>query len=135
MLRHWSAYRIINFIFVVLIGIVLSYSYFFYPNNQPVNCAVKQLTGKDCPSCGFSRAFSAFTHGEWQSGKNYNPLASACFVFFCVQLVWRLILIGIELKTKRRLSNKLLVFDILFTTIWFWYCFSPMLLFNSYKIS
>lgn len=131
MLSNWSTYKTLNLIVVLMIGIALSYSYFFYPNDHPVNCIVKQKTGKDCPSCGFSRAFSAFTHGEWDKGHQFNPLALSCFIFFCVQLLWRLVLIAFEVKTKKTISTFILIFDILFTTIWFLYCFSPMLLFNS----
>ncbi len=130
-MRQLSAYGILNSIFIVLIGIALSYSYFFYPNNHPVNCIVKQKTGKDCPSCGFSRAFSAFTHAKWEEGKAFNKLALACFIFFCIQLLWRVLLVGYEYRIKRQLSGQLLLFDILFTIIYFWCCFSPMLLFNS----
>jgi hypothetical protein len=130
-MKQLSAYGILNGICIVLIGIAFSYSYFFYPNNHPVNCIVKQKTGKDCPSCGFSRAFSAFTHNEWEQGKVYNKVALNCFVFFCVQLFWRFLLVGYEGLIKKQVSNPLLIFDILFTTIYFWCCFSPMLLLNS----
>ena len=99
-----NSYFLINFIFVIIIGVVLCYSYFFYPNNQPISCVYKLQTGLGCSSCGLSRAFSAFTHLKWEEGKAYNSNALLCFYFFMSQFVFRLsiiCLIAIFKKTIR----------------------------------
>lgn len=124
-----STYNVFNFFIIVTIGIVLSYSYFFYPNDHPVGCIVKQVTGKDCSSCGLSRAFSAFTHGEWEQGKHYNRLALNAFLFFLIQGVFRLLLVSYELLKKQPIPQKIVYSEIFLTVLHFLYCFSPFILF------
>jgi hypothetical protein len=88
-----NSYFLINFIFVIIIGVVLCYSYFFYPNNQPINCVYKLQTGLNCHSCGLSRAFSSFTHLKWEEGEAYNNNALNCFIFFVTQFFFRISLL------------------------------------------
>ncbi|MBL7916889.1 MAG: DUF2752 domain-containing protein, partial [Bacteroidia bacterium] len=71
-MRKLNAYVIVNLVFLILIGVGLAYSYFFYPNNHPINCPIKQMTGKNCASCGFSRAFSSYTHFQLKEGLAFN---------------------------------------------------------------
>jgi len=43
--------------------------------NNMLGCPARELTGFDCPGCGFQRAFIALVRGElWQSLKLYPPL-------------------------------------------------------------
>lgn len=128
MLRKNNAYYIVNLIFVVLIGIALGYSYFFYPNNQPINCAVKELTGKACTTCGFSRAFSAFMHLKYQEGVAYNLNAFACFVFFIAQFVFRTTLLCVEGLTDKLISKRVIYIEVVFTILHFLVAFTPLLL-------
>ncbi len=128
MLPKNNAYYIVNLIFVALIGIALGYSYFFYPNNQPINCAVKELTGKACTSCGFSRAFSAFMHLKYQEGVAYNPNAFASFVFFISQFVLRTTLLCIEGFTDKLISKRVIYTEVVFTILHFLVAFTPLLL-------
>ena len=127
MLRKNNAYAIVNLIFVVLIGIALGYSYFFYPNNQPINCAVKELTGKACSTCGFSRAFSAFMHFKYQEGVAYNPNAFACFVFFITQFELRTLLFCVESFTNKTIPNRLIYTEVILTILHFLVVFTPLI--------
>lgn len=122
-----NAYFLVNFIFVLIIGVVFCYSYFFYPNNQPIVCQIKELTGKDCPSCGLSRAFSAFTHFEWSNGKAYNPNAFGVFIFFVTQFILRVSLMCYVIITKKSISNTFTFFEIGLTIVFFLFTFYKFL--------
>lgn len=120
-----TLYQKINLGVIVIIGIVLSYSYFFYPTKHPINCVIKSYTGKECSSCGISRAFSYFVHGKITEGKVYNTYAWFVFLFFITQLIWRLMLFLI----KKLASHSSIIFvDLLLTTGTFLLSFGPMLL-------
>ncbi len=123
-----NAYFIVNFIFVILIGIALGYSYFFYPNNHPIGCIVKEMTGKDCSTCGFSRAFSSFTHFQFDEGNSFNKNAFGCYLFFVSQFLMRLILSGYYLIRKTEISNKYVFIEPAITIIFFLIVFVPLLL-------
>jgi hypothetical protein len=124
-----NAYFIVNLIFVILIGIALGYSYFFYPNNHPIGCVVREMTGKDCSTCGFSRAFSSFTHFQFTIGKNFNLNAFNCFLFFITQFFLRsLILSYIFFIKKEDIYYKYKVYELVFTVIAFLIIFIPLLL-------
>lgn len=118
-----TLYQKINLGVIILIGIVLGYSYFFYPTEHPINCIVKSYTGKECSSCGISRAFSYFVHGQIAEGKAYNAYAWFVFLFFITQLIWRLLLFLI----KKLASHSSIIFvDVLLTTGTFLLSFGPM---------
>lgn len=37
-------------------------------------CIIKNLTGKNCPGCGMTRAISSASHGEFKQALRYNKL-------------------------------------------------------------
>ena len=123
-----NAYSIVNFIFVILIGMALGYSYFFYPNNHPIGCIVKEMTGKDCSTCGFSRAFSAFTHFQFVEGKSFNKNALGCYVFFVFQFFLRSILLVYGQLTKAQIPRKYILLEVVITVVFFLIVFVPLLL-------
>ncbi len=41
-------------------------------NHVPVLCTWKHITGTDCPTCGMTRAFSFFFHGEFVQAGHFN---------------------------------------------------------------
>lgn len=122
-----SSFFIINLFFVILIGVVFSYSYFFYPNNQPIKCVYKLETGKNCSSCGFSRAFSSFSHLKIEEGKQYNIHALPCFGFFLFQFFLRIFYILYNLNKKKDVLPIVIYGESLLTIILFLYCFFPLL--------
>ena len=123
-----NAYFVVNFIFVILIGIALSYSYFFYPNNHPIGCIVKEMTGKNCSTCGFSRAFSSFTHFHFLEGKEFNKNAFGCYLFFVFQFFLRLFLLLYSVYQKKTISERFKFLEILITVVFFLIVFVPLLL-------
>lgn len=123
-----NAYFIVNLIFVILIGIALSYSYFFFPNNHPIGCIVKEMTGKECTTCGFSRAFSQFTHFQFSLGKEFNKNAFGCYLFFIFQFFLRLFILIYTLFIKRQVKKQFKFWEILITVVFFLVVFVPLLL-------
>ena len=52
---------------MIIVVIIMSLLYFFYPANDHnfyPGCALYSLTGFYCPACGSQRAFSALLHGN-----------------------------------------------------------------------
>ena len=122
-----SNFFVLNLIFLIIIGVVFCYSYFFYPNNQPITCFYKLRTGLDCNSCGFSRAFSAFTHFEFSLGKAYNPFAFKCYIFFIVQFFIRLFYVLYVLINHKIVNQKIIISEMIITIAYFLYCFLPLI--------
>jgi hypothetical protein len=123
-----SRYFIINVIFTIIIGVVLSYSYFFYPNNHPLYCLYKLKTGLNCSTCGFSRAFSSFTHFEFKEGVNYNKQALACYLFFVSQFLFRLTIVLISRFKENAFKKPFITAEIVLTILLFLYAFYPLLM-------
>jgi hypothetical protein len=125
---RFSSYLIINVIFLCLIGVIFGYSYFFYPNDHPVSCEFKRVTGKDCPSCGLSRAYSAYTRGEIDAGRKYNSYSIYSFIFLLVQFIFRGgILVAMTIK-KKEFGMKWIKMDVILTSLTFALCFYKFLL-------
>jgi len=127
-MRKAPAYVIISLVFIILIGVGFAYSYFFYPNDHPIGCAIKAATGKDCPSCGFSRAFSNYTHFKFEEGKNFNALSWPVFLFFSLQFFLRATIVFYFLKTKQRILNRFIIADIVISISFFLFAFLPLIL-------
>ena len=121
------AHVIISWVFFILIGIVFIYSYFFYPNSHPIDCFIKSRTGKDCASCGFSRAFSYYAHLKFSEGKNFNPLSWMVFLYFFVQFIFRFSVILHYRFTKKAISLSLIKTDIIISICGFLLAFLPLL--------
>lgn len=123
-----SNYFIINLIFTIILGVVLCYSYFFYPNNHPFYCVFKVKTGFDCSTCGFSRAFSSFVHFKFIEGMHYNKNAFNCYLFFVSQFLFRLTNVLILCFRKGGFNKKYIVTEITLTIILFIYAFYTLLM-------
>lgn len=122
------SYVIISLVFFILIGVGFAYSYFFYPNDQPIECVVKAYTGHDCPTCGFSRAFSFYTHLQFHEGKSYNSLSWNVFLFFLFQFSVRGLVL-ISYKITRRSFNRIIIkSDLLISISFFLLAFLPIIL-------
>ncbi|HRH11070.1 MAG TPA: DUF2752 domain-containing protein [Bacteroidia bacterium] len=121
------SYLFISWVFFILIGMVFGYSYLFYPNKHPIDCVIKERTGKDCPSCGFSRSFSHYTHFEWKEGIASNPLSLPVFIYFLLQFLFRFILILNYRIRIFEIHSKFIKTDILISISGFLFAFLPLL--------
>ena len=122
------AYVSISSVFLILIGIGLAYSYFFYPDSHPLSCVVKFYTGKECATCGFSRSFSYYTHLEFARGRVLNPLSWPVFLFFVGQAVIRFFIVMAYSKTRRPMNQHFIISDALVSILFFLLAFLPLLL-------
>jgi hypothetical protein len=121
-------YVIISLVFFILIGVGFAYSYFFYPNDQPIQCVVKAYTGHDCPTCGFSRAFSCYTHLQFHEGKSYNSLSWNVFLFFFFQFLFRGIVVIFYIIRRRSFNPIIIKSDLLISISFFLLAFLPIIL-------
>jgi len=131
-MRKAPAYVTISMVFFILIGVGFAYSYFFYPNDHPIECAIKAKTGKDCPSCGFSRSFSNYTHFKFEEGRSFNILSWPVFLFFCFQFFLRAGILIYFFKTKRSVTNRIIIADLIISISFFLFAFLPLLKFQLY---
>ena len=128
MVNNKKEYFIVNLIFILIIGVVFGYSYFFYPNDQPIQCVYKAYTGKNCSTCGFSRAFSSFTHLNYTEGVNYNAHAFGCFLFFLFQFLLRISACAMYLIDRLKPSRFFIIVELIITVIFFLVMFCPLLM-------
>lgn len=120
-------YVIIGLVFFILIGVGFAYSYFFYPNDQPIECVVKAYTGHDCPTCGFSRAFSCYTHLQFQEGQSYNTLSWNVFLFFLFQFLVRGIVVIFYIIRGKSFNTIIIKSDLLISISFFLLAFLLLL--------
>jgi hypothetical protein len=85
-------------------------------------------TGHDCPSCGFSRAFSYFTHLHFYEGKQYNRFAWHVFLFFVLQFWMRLFVTVHYFITRKKLSAAVVKSDVIISISLFLLAFLPLLI-------
>lgn len=121
------AYVTISWMFLILIGIVFGYSYFFYPNTHPINCTIKERTGKNCATCGFSRSFSNYTHFRIQDGKTFNSNSWPVFLFFLFQFFIRLSIIFYYFIRKKIPADSVIKADVVISISAFLLAFLPIL--------
>ncbi len=127
MINNKKDYFIVNLIFITIIGVVFGYSYFFYPNDQSIQCVHKLYTGSDCSSCGFSRAFSSFMHLKYNEGLSYNAYAFNCFLFFLFQFTLRAIAVIIYFSDPLKPSRPFIITELIATVVFFLIAFLPLL--------
>lgn len=126
-MRKAPAYVIICLVFFILTGIGLAYSCFFYPDAHPIGCAVKNITGKDCATCGFSRAFAHYTHFEFKAGQLVNPLSWRVFLFFVFQLFARASVILYYFTVRKSPGQLFIVLDAVISISLFLLAFLPII--------
>lgn len=112
-------YKLINFIFILLLLFLFGYSFFFesIPDSFKVksNCSNQIL----CKSRGLSRAFNKAFHGNFVAAKNFNSNYLNLFLFFTFQLFLRVILFS--LSENFILKTKLVYIDITLSSLFFFY--------------
>ncbi len=81
-------YITINTIFLILIVLIFLYSAVFSPQSgYPIHAIIN---GK-LASTGLSRAFSELVRGNISKAIEYNSLSLRIFIFFCTQLIMRIL--------------------------------------------
>jgi hypothetical protein len=120
----WGSYLIINLIFAGMIACIMLYSGIFSDTraNHPIPCIHERVTGRQCPSCGMSRGFSAIVRGKWEEAEQFNPHSRRVFLFFAIQFLLRLLisLVIMQFPLAEKYCWKA---DAAFSSVLFFYCF------------
>ncbi|MBN2214888.1 MAG: DUF2752 domain-containing protein [Bacteroidales bacterium] len=125
MLRH--PYIFINAAFIVIILGIMLYSVIFTPDRSyhPLPSVYKEITGNEPVSTGLSRSFSAIVRLDLRKAIEYNPFGVRIFLFFIVQLLFR---INFFMIARRRTADvPLIILDIALSVGVFIIAFWPFL--------
>lgn len=106
------------------------YSFIYYPDQHPVTCLIKQYTGRDCSSCGFSRAFSHYSHLQVAEGRKANKRSFIVLVFFLFQFTLRSAVLLWFFTTHKIISSQLIKIDLIISISFFLLAFLPLLILN-----
>lgn len=122
------AYLAVNIIFAGVILLIMGYSGFYSPekDNYPVTCIHELLTGKPCPSCGLSHAFSLILRGRFEEALQWNYASVRVFSFLALQLMMRIAL-GIRCFLTDRHLKKISVTDAVISSVLALIAFYPFL--------
>lgn len=84
--------------FAALLACVLLFSVFNNPHHSILpGCYFKSITGYDCPSCGLSRSFHAFSHLKVTDAFHFHLLGPVIFVL----LLFIFLKLIVEVVTKK----------------------------------
>ncbi len=130
-MKHIDSYRIINIVFAGVIGLMFIYSCLFIPENGShiIPSFYTDITGDSSPSLGLSRAFSALVRGDLTLANQFNSNALNLFLFFCFQLLFRLISLKVDRVNFISKKNWIKI-DISLTTSLFLIVFYPLIEFT-----
>ena len=122
------AYILMCLIIFILISGGFIYSFLFYPDKHPLTCILKKYTGKDCPTCGFSKAFSHYSHFQIEEGRKINERSYLVLLFFIFQFSLRSAVLLWFFTTHKIISSRLIKIDLLISISFFLLAFLPLLL-------
>ena len=120
-------YILLNLIFIVIILMVLLYSGIFSPekSDYPLHSAYTEITGHESISTGLSHSFSEIVRLNFWKAHEYNPYGIRIFLFFVVQLFFR---INFFIVARNRTpDSSLITMDIVLSAGVFLIAFWPFL--------
>jgi hypothetical protein len=122
-------YTVLNLIFVGIILTIFIYSALFISAgvDHPIKCVHEELLGGPCPTCGISRGFSAIMHGQFALAQKIQHNTINVFLFFILQLIFRLLFILITKRGSFALS-KLINADIVISFLLFFWFFRHLII-------
>lgn len=121
-------YILFSMILLILFCSGFVYSYYFYPDKHPVSCLIKKYTGKACPSCGFSKSFSYYSHFQIESGIKINARSFPVFLFFLFQFLLRIAILFWFFTTHKVFATGFIKIDLIISISFFLLAFLPLLL-------
>lgn len=129
----YRPYSILNLVFIVIILLVLLYSGIFSSDkaNYPVKSAYTVMTGNESISSGLSSSFSEIMRLNFKRAHDYNPYGIRIFLFFLVQLFFRINFFIIAKKSSQ--IPALIIMDIALSLGVFLITFWPFLV-NAVKV-
>ena len=124
-----KSYLIINLVFALIILIILLYSALHNPENSryPIDSAYRVITDENTISTGLSRSFSEIMRCNFSEARNYNPYGIRIFLFFFIQLVFRITLLFITMRNIAIPVRIMIITDSVQAGVLFFICFWPFL--------
>jgi len=124
-------YKTVNLLLAGIILCIFIYSGLFTPegSKHPIPSIYSQITGNTSPSTGLSRSFSAIVRGNIQLAKSFNPFGLQIFLFFSIQLVFRIASI-LLMKNYFPLIKPYILADITLSFLGFLLAFRPLISFT-----
>ncbi|UZD38416.1 DUF2752 domain-containing protein [Capnocytophaga ochracea] len=83
-------YTFITLLCLACWGWLLSHYVFHGQDIGVTVCAIKNITGYPCPSCGTTRSVEAFFEGHWGEALLTNPLGVLASVLLIITPLWLL---------------------------------------------
>jgi len=122
-------YLSVNIILAGVIIAVFIYSGLFSASDadHPVPSFYEEITGETSPSSGMSRAFSELVRGRLDSARAFNQDSPLVFAFFLIQLVQRVVVTIMLLRTGIK-QRSILLADILLSFGLFLYSFKGQII-------
>jgi hypothetical protein len=109
-IKSLEAYIKINLLFAGIIIAIIIYSGIFSAQNEhPIKCVHFEQTGIPCETCGISRSFSEIVRFDFQSAKDFNRNGIPIFLFFLIQLVFRILFSLIYSKNWTKPRNVIII--------------------------
>ena len=90
-----------NVAWILILLIIMIYSVWVNPAESNITtCRFHELTGLDCPTCGISRSFFAFSRFNFLDAFKYHIFGPALFTLLLILLIY----FAIELVTKNNIK-------------------------------
>lgn len=91
--NFWNTF-VGNIFLLLFSGGILLVAHLFPLEKLPLGfCVFLNLTGIPCPTCGFTRAFCAFAHENWEQGISNCPFALILFVFVALVFIYNTVVL------------------------------------------
>jgi hypothetical protein len=124
--RTWifDPYPKINLILAGIILGILVYSGIFSArkDHYPIPSFYEKATGNTSPSHGLSKSFSEMVRLRLRSAREYNREGPLIFSFFMIQMVMRMMAIGI-VALRRSWQRQVILIDVSLSILLFLFCF------------
>lgn len=110
--------------FVIACSFILNirdnYTYIKLPGldfNIPSTCLFKNITGKNCPSCGMTRSFVSISHFDFTGAMRYNMAGIFAYTWCVLEIIYRILRVlskngSVLLKPVRYLINIIIVITV-----------------------
>jgi hypothetical protein len=114
-----ESFFLVNITFLVLFIVLIIYLRLYANSSENgIQCQYKIITGKECETCGYTRAFVLYLNGEFTKGIKLNQSSILYFLAFCYLFITRLFWVIFSLFIqKNKLSKKIIFIDILISIL------------------
>ena len=110
-IRLGGSFFVINITFLFLFVFVAIYLILFsHSMSNGIQCQYKIITGLECETCGYTRAFIFYLNGDFINGLETNRSSIIYFISLCYLFVTRLLWVIFTLFIQKNNFSKLNIF-------------------------